>query len=1016
MQISNGATRAENRRSMERRRSRTRTTLTSVAGAVIAALVVVGAAPAIAADATPTPTPTATPTEPSAPTDAATTTPAPTPAEGTSSAATETPVATPETTPTAPTRAVRSTSVTTQTVAPMTVTTSSMSVVVRKRALANPTTLAGTVAETIGTDYAGTVGARFRLWTYTTYAAGPQSSTDYTCTIAAGGACTITIPDAGGTNKGKRFWVVEDTPVAGSDAAKTYINPQLLLGSYQGPTARQYLVGLTTAVAADASITVPMTSTTTNGGTQISSSELGNSITTAQGASFGAVANSWKNPVVAAKCEPERLRISLVLDQSASITDAQWTQFRNALVSSGGVLELLRNANAEVSILGFGTNASTNGNGWHYGSTGPALLPSNYASLIPTSRPGGSQNATNWDAALSTIQNVNGTHDYDQVLFITDGAPNYILNGSSVSSFDVTLRSLEAPLYAANALKSAGTRVVAVGVGNGITGAGANLRAVSGESLGSDYFQTASWDDVKKQLAQIVQAATCQLPIEVSKTTIDAGGKTTTTAGGWAFTAAKTAGDGTLQGTATQTTTAGVNGTADWTLRFTQPTGQSASVTLTETLQTGWTLTKVQCAIGAGPLQDQTVVDGKSVTITGLSTASEKLSCVFTNTEKKKEATVTVDKVWQVKDSSGVVIGTYREPAEPGAAAVPAGLSASPTIGGQSAQWGVARTGYVSGATVALDENVTIDRTALPGCVLTSKALTRAAGKDVNASLPYTATLAEGANAFTMTNVVTCTQTLSLVKTVGYGSAATDAWTLSATKPAGSNALAGPSGTYRTDKPVSGAVSAGVAYTLAEAGGPKEYVAAGAWTCLAGSATVPVASSTVTVPLGQTVECTIVNTTAKLTLLKEVVGQALPPGDWTLTADPGTGSGLTAKTAVGASQPGAANTFEIKPGTVYTLSEAPTAGDGAIAYRQLALERQLDDGTWVAVDSDRVTVPAGTHATYRFVNDRVPAVVLPLTGGASTDAFLLGGLAVLLLAGALAAWNLRSRFALRRSV
>ncbi|WP_431779771.1 prealbumin-like fold domain-containing protein [Microbacterium aurantiacum] len=992
---------------MSRRRTAARTALTTIAGAVVAALVVVGAAPAIAAgDATSTPTETPTPTE--------TVTEAPAPTVPESPLAT--PESTPDATPTAPSRAVRSSDVTTQTVAPMTVTTSSMTVTVRKRALANPTSLGGNVAETIGSDDAGTVGARFRLWTYTSYAAGPRSSTDYTCTITAGGACTITIPDAGGTNKGKRFWVVEEAPVAGSDAANTYINPQLLLGDYRGPVDRVQIAGLTATVAANAAITLPMTSTTTNGGTAISSGDLGNSITTAEGASFGAVANSWKNPVVAAKCEPERLRISLVLDQSASISDSQWTQFRNALVSSGGVLELLRKANAEVSILGFGTNASSNGNGWHYGSTGPALLPSNYASLIPTTRPGGSANATNWDAALSTIQNVNGTHDYDQVLFITDGAPNYILNGTKVSEYDVTLRSLEAPVYAANALKHAGTRVVAVGVGNGITGAGANLRAVSGETLGSDYFQTASWDDVKKQLAQIVQAATCQLPVEVSKTTVDAAGKTTITAGGWAFTAAKTAGDGTLQGTATQTTTAGVNGTADWTLRFAQPTGQSASVTLTETAQSGWTLTKVQCAIGAGGLQDQTIVDGKSVTITGLSTASEKLSCVFTNTEKKKEASVTVDKVWQIKDSSGVVIGTYRQPAEPGAAALPAGLSASPTIGGQPAQWGVASTGFTTGATVALDETVTIDRTALPGCVLTSKALTRAAGKDVNASLPYTATLAEGANAFTMTNVVTCTQTLSLVKAVGYGSASTDAWTLSATKPAGSNALAGPSGTYRADKPVSGAVSTGVAYALGEAGGPKEYVAAGAWTCVAGSTAVPVAASTVTVPLGQSVECTIVNTTAKLTILKEVVGQALAPGDWTLTADPGAGSGLTAKTAIGASQASSANTFEIKPGTAYTLSEAPTAGDGAIAYRQLALERQLADGSWVAVDSDRVTVPASSHATYRFVNDRVPAVVLPLTGGASTDAFLLGGLAVLLLAGALAAWNLRSRFALRRSV
>ena len=124
------------------------------------------------------------------------------------------------------------------------------------------------------------------------------------------------------------------------------------------------------------------------------------------------------------------------------------------------------------------------------------------------------------------------------VLFITDGAPNVISNtagngGVNVSGNDVALRSVEAAIYSANAIKSQGTRIVAVGVGAGITGAGPNLRAVSGPTLGTDFFQSASWDDLINQLKTVANGLTCRGTVQVNKTTVSNTDVTTPLAPGW---------------------------------------------------------------------------------------------------------------------------------------------------------------------------------------------------------------------------------------------------------------------------------------------------------------------------------------------------------------------------------------------------------------------------------------------------------------------------------------------------
>lgn len=509
-------------------------------------------------------------------------------------------------------------------------------IVVRKRVLAEPSAVGGTVTGNIGTNYSYTEGAVFRLYENTNNA--PGAATQYTCTVPAGtGECTITVPDVnnGGANYNKRYWVVEEAPVAGSPAANTYSNPTLYVGDFGGPAEVRRLVGLTKPVSATAAQYLPMVNAGVTGGTVLASGELPgpNAPNVARGASFGAAVNSYQNPDIIPKCEAAPLRIAIVLDQSASITATQWTTFRNALVSgSDSVLGILRDAGSMVSILGFGTGV-TSPNGWHHGASGPAPLPANLTGLIPTTRPGGNENRTNWDAALSTIASANATHKYDLVMFVTDGAPNYILAGTGVDGNDVALRSLEAPIYAANALKVAGVRVAAVGVGNGATGPGAaaNLRAVSGKTPDSDYIQ-GDWDKLKDILTDIVKVATCTLPVEVSKTTVAANGTTTTLAGGWEFTATKTAEAGsTLSPAGPQTTASGALGTARWDLAFDEPSGLETSLTIQETSQPGWSLTAVNCTVGGAVVQ--VTISNGSVTFNDLTALSGRVACEFVNTE-----------------------------------------------------------------------------------------------------------------------------------------------------------------------------------------------------------------------------------------------------------------------------------------------------------------------------------------------------------------------------------------------
>lgn len=142
----------------------------------------------------------------------------------------------------------------------------------------------------------------------------------------------------------------------------------------------------------------------------------------------------------------------------------------------------------------------------------------------------------------------------------------------------------------------------------------------------------------------VVPPSTCDVPIEVSKTTVSVTGATTTLVDNWTFTGQKSAlSPGSLVGTASQTTSTANSHLAKWIMRFTA-VSQTATVTLSETVKPGWELTGVVC--NGVNLTSSIVVAGDQASVDlNVTQGGVKQSCVFTNTELPKPADVTWSKI-----------------------------------------------------------------------------------------------------------------------------------------------------------------------------------------------------------------------------------------------------------------------------------------------------------------------------------------------------------------------------------
>ncbi len=692
------------------------------------------------------------------------------------------------------------------------------------------------------------------------------------------------------------------------------------------------------------------------------------------------------NPTLPTSCG---LDVALVLDLSGSVTDVP--ALRGA---ADTLVNALQGTPSRMSLFSFSSvspavNATQNYPSLTSVST--VTQASEFKSRYATWTAGG---GTNWDRGLAVVANAADTPDL--TVIITDGNPTFYNDPQEGPGSFTRLRETENGIFSANALRSQGTRVIALGVGSGVsdTATGLNLAAISGTvkyngSNGSvaDYYQESSYAAAGQALRNLA-LGNCTGSVSVTKQIVPSGntGENITGAApagaGWVFNGStSTSGIGGLP--ATGTTVADGTGTVNFPLTF--PGGTtSAAVTLAETQQSGYTLVTQ----GTKNAVCTNLLTGAAVTVTnsgatGFSInapSSAAVSCMVYNRAPQPRAEIVVGKSWTINGS------TFANGAQPDTFQAQLSLT-GPGGGAATPQgWGVTRTGYSVGDTATMSETVTLP----PLCTLTSSTVVRNGTTTPVNNLPYTATLSATTNAFTVTNVVTCQSRLTLAKEVRGGTAAPTLWNLQAVAPTG--ALAGPSGATGSAGATNISVTPGVTYQLRESGGPPEYaqidnrtnlqsnpLSTGSMTCIeidANGVQIPGFSDGINggvqVPIGTRVKCTAINQTAELRLAKEVVndnGGTAVPSDWTLTATP-TGTfpaGLPVVTRPGAPI-ASAQYVNVRPGVTYNLAEL----NGPPGYQNTHLECQIDGP---ATDATSITLQPLQSGTCFWVNDDRPATL-----------------------------------------
>ncbi|KRA25639.1 hypothetical protein ASD65_15345 [Microbacterium sp. Root61] len=816
------------------------------------------------------------------------------------------------------------------------------------------------------------------------------------CVSDANGDCVFTVPDtqAGGANNGTQPWVVQHSVPAGY-----YANPTLRVGGATGDGS---------SLAYQFRMKVGISGTTAY--SSLNANQLMLSSGTEGNASQGIWQQSRNNPTLQASCG---LDVALILDLSGSVGDTtNLKQAANTFVNS------LQGTPSRMSLFSFSwqTPASQAGpNVANLTSVATAAQGTAFKNLYAN---WDSDGGTNWDRGLGIAAESNTANNkFDVAVIITDGNPTTYNQPYQGSGSNNRFRETENGIYSANALKAAGTRVIAFGVGAGANGTNTalNLRSISGPTVYNggngavaDYYQTTDYAAVGTALRNLA-LGNCQGTLTVTKQIVPESAPPGSITGavpagaGWQFTSVMNT-PGVTTPNPVRTTTADGTGTVTYPMTF--PGGTlNGSVTVTEAQQPGFVLQPVnlQNAVCTNkttnqPVIPSNVVDGFTVAVP----STDLVNCIVYNRAPSPESDVTVTKNWVV---NGVPVAN---------GAQPSGLSAQLHLTGPGNNtptdqgWGVTRGGYTKGGNTTLTETVTLID---PAMCTNNAVITNLNGAATNIPLPgggYVMTLPNEHNTATITNTVTCDSRLTLIKTVQGGNAAPTSWTLNASflatpeVPAGVPGFSGATGAPGTTGQL---VTPDARYQLFETGGSPLYaqtdnrtnlqsnpLSTGSATCIrvdangapwAGSGYSDGINGGVNVPLGYRVACTLVNQNAELTLLKNVVndnGGSSPASAWSLTATPATLTGLSATSVAGSETVVPASMFEVRPRHVYTLTESNVAG-----YQFVKLQ-QFVGGVWVDVVANadpalypqknaqgnwQIQVAALDEAVYRFVNDDV---------------------------------------------
>jgi hypothetical protein len=214
----------------------------------------------------------------------------------------------------------------------------------------------------------------------------------------------------------------------------------------------------------------------------------------------GTWAVSTDDPPLPAVCG---LRIALLIDLSGSVSPNLATY----KAAARAFVESLAGTPSSIAIYTYGTTAPARGatNGTLApvsvdGKAGVATLVSKINGLkVPPS------SGTNWDAGLWQIVRDNPRYHFQSTVIITDGDPTFYGPAGDGGRGNTTrFEEVENGVFSANALKAQGTKVISVGIGTAHEGLASadNLRAVSGPSADSDYFNT-DFQRLSRLLAQL---------------------------------------------------------------------------------------------------------------------------------------------------------------------------------------------------------------------------------------------------------------------------------------------------------------------------------------------------------------------------------------------------------------------------------------------------------------------------------------------------------------------------------
>lgn len=847
----------------------------------------------------------------------------------------------------------------------------------------------------------------------------------YTCVSDSDGWCSVTIPIPSGTTP--RYWVAptavpsgwygnpywQTAPLSPSATAPRYQTQHVFQTPPLASGGRYLSTDPTNQFMSDPNIATSDTAfNNANGGT------TGSGVTTNNFMRRTASSGVWPlihaNPPLVDKCG---INVALIVDLSSSVVGHM-----DGLKSSmDSFVEALRGTPSQISLTTFGSGSPANG----FPGTNTGLMSvattadANRVEALYSGWGNPPTNYTNWDAGLNRVASEdNADNHIDLAVVLTDGNPTVYGDIAGAQTSNPTIpagsgftrfREMENATASANALKAQNTRVVAVGVGDGLdAGSARNLRTISGpvaygsglDIADADYLQATSYDEAGDDLHRLVLGM-CAPSISVVKRIIPYGGDigdAYTPGSTWDFTASTqtpgaSVGPPPGQPSVTQSTDLHTGGTNfDVTVPDSNGPG---TFDVAETPHPDYTLAPVSSDGSALDPDGQNAFcvdksnDDRPVAVTGTGPTSfsadlssdTALSCVVYNQAPDfSEASVLVHKRWRLTTASGTT--TYDQGDQPEDLEASLRLGGPAPAGLSDQSWGVVRHGYtgrdtvtppgIPGENVDVGENV---RLIPSGCKLTSATMSGTGidgDQDLGTTDPQTTVndIRAGLNEWTITNSVDCRSHLTLRKEVHGGPASPDAWTLHAHGASG--ALAGPSGTTG----VSGEVTPEETYQLAEEHGDDpellNYVqpdersrpiqhpqSTGSTDCIQteDGAEQPGAPTgvegAVSVPLGQSYTCTFTNTAAPLHVIKDVDGGDAAPGDFrfSVVPVPPHPDGLPERHFDGAAAPGYGTI--VRPGQTYRITEV----GGPDGYQLLGL-----DCNGAGRSGTTFTVPAGSSA------------------------------------------------------